>query len=60
VSTQIGVRIPDDLVAFVDYTVKAEGASGCAAIVTRALDRSRGGLQHPAGVIGSMPGGAVR
>jgi metal-responsive CopG/Arc/MetJ family transcriptional regulator len=40
-SIQIAVRVPDDLVAFVDETVKVEGASGRAAIVTRALERER-------------------
>lgn len=40
-STQITVRIPDDLARFVDETAKAEHASGRAAIITRALARER-------------------
>ena len=40
-STQITVRIPDDLARFVDETARAEGTSGRAAIVTRALALER-------------------
>jgi predicted transcriptional regulator len=40
-STQITVRIPDDLARFVDEAATAENASGRAAIVTRALARER-------------------
>ena len=36
-STQIAVRLPDDLVAYVDSLV-AEGAGSRAAVVTRALN----------------------
>ena len=36
-STQIAVRLPDDLVAYVDALVK-EGAGSRAAVVTRALN----------------------
>jgi hypothetical protein len=40
-STQIAVRRPDDLVRFLDETVRAERAAGRAAIVARALARER-------------------
>jgi Arc/MetJ-type ribon-helix-helix transcriptional regulator len=40
-STQIAVRLPDDLVAFVDGLVGAGDASSRAAVVSRALERER-------------------
>jgi Arc/MetJ-type ribon-helix-helix transcriptional regulator len=40
-STQIAVRLPDDLVAFVDGQVSSGSASSRAAVVARALDRER-------------------
>lgn len=40
-STQIAVRLPDDLVAFVDDEVRHGGASSRAAVVSRALERER-------------------
>jgi metal-responsive CopG/Arc/MetJ family transcriptional regulator len=40
-STQIAVRLPDDLVRFLDETVREEHAQGRAAIVARALARER-------------------
>lgn len=40
-STQIAVRLPDDLVAFVDSRVGAGLESSRAAVVTRALERER-------------------
>ena len=40
-SKQIAVRLPDDLVKFVDAMVGAGGARSRAAVVTRALERER-------------------
>lgn len=40
-STQIAVRLPDDLVVFVDDEVRRGGASSRAAVVSRALERER-------------------
>jgi Arc/MetJ-type ribon-helix-helix transcriptional regulator len=40
-STQIAVRLPDDLVAYVDEKVAAGDAPSRAAIVERALERER-------------------
>lgn len=40
-STQIAVRLPDDLVAFVDEVVGSGAERSRAAVVTRALERER-------------------
>jgi Arc/MetJ-type ribon-helix-helix transcriptional regulator len=40
-SKQIAVRLPDDLVAFIDGLVKSGEATSRAAAVTRALERER-------------------
>lgn len=40
-SKQIAVRLPEDLVAFVDETVRSGDAASRAAVVTRALQRER-------------------
>jgi Arc/MetJ-type ribon-helix-helix transcriptional regulator len=40
-SIQIAVRLPDDLVAFVDEVVDAGGGRSRAAVVTKALERER-------------------
>jgi Arc/MetJ-type ribon-helix-helix transcriptional regulator len=40
-STQIAVRLPDDIVAYVDEQVTAGVAPSRAAVVTRALARER-------------------
>ena len=40
-STQIAVRLPDDVVAFVDELVRAGQATSRAAVVTTALERER-------------------
>ncbi len=40
-STQIAVRLPDDLVAFVDDLVRHGDAPSRAAVVSRALERER-------------------
>lgn len=40
-STQIAVRLPDDLVAFVDDLVRHGDAASRAAVVSRALERER-------------------
>ena len=40
-TTQIAVRLPDDLVAFVDEQVRAGTEPSRAAFVARALDRER-------------------
>ncbi|MBA2349569.1 MAG: antitoxin [Solirubrobacterales bacterium] len=40
-SKQIAVRLPEELVEFVDATVSAGGARSRAAVVTRALERER-------------------
>lgn len=40
-STQITVRLPDDLVQFVDDEVKRGGPASRAAVVSRALERER-------------------
>ena len=40
-STQITVRIPDDLVAFMDEQVSAGSASSRATLVARAVERER-------------------
>ena len=41
VSTQIAVRLPDEIAAFVDAEVAAGRAPSRAAVVTRALERER-------------------
>lgn len=38
---QIAIRLPDDLVEFVDHLVEAGDARSRAAVVTRALERER-------------------
>jgi Arc/MetJ-type ribon-helix-helix transcriptional regulator len=40
-STQIAVRLPDEVVEFVDEIVKSGGGRSRAAVVTRALERER-------------------
>jgi Arc/MetJ-type ribon-helix-helix transcriptional regulator len=40
-SIQIAVRLPDELVAFVDEVVVSGGGSSRAAVVTKALERER-------------------
>ncbi len=40
-STQIAVRLPDELVDFVDEVVHAGAARSRAAVLTRALERER-------------------
>lgn len=40
-STQIAVRLPDDLVEFVDSLIADGDATSRAAVVTRALERER-------------------
>jgi Arc/MetJ-type ribon-helix-helix transcriptional regulator len=40
-SKQIAVRLPDDLVAFVDEVVESGSQRSRAAVVTRALERER-------------------
>jgi Arc/MetJ-type ribon-helix-helix transcriptional regulator len=40
-STQIAIRLPDDMVRFVDQLVKTGRDSSRAAVITRALDRER-------------------
>jgi Arc/MetJ-type ribon-helix-helix transcriptional regulator len=40
-SIQIAVRLPDDIVAFVDDQVNSGAASSRAAVVARALERER-------------------
>ena len=40
-SRQITVRLPDDIVEFIDRLVDGERASSRAAVVSRALDRER-------------------
>lgn len=40
-TVQIAVRLPDELVAFVDDEVSSGNASSRAAVVTRALERER-------------------
>lgn len=40
-TTQIAVRLPDDLVAFVDALVSHGDAASRAAVVSRALERER-------------------
>lgn len=40
-SKQIAVRLPDDLVAFVDDVVESGSERSRAAVVTRALERER-------------------
>jgi len=40
-STQIAVRLPDDLVAFVDDLISHGDATSRAAVVSRALERER-------------------
>jgi Arc/MetJ-type ribon-helix-helix transcriptional regulator len=41
VSTQIAVRLPDEIVEFVDLEVAAKRAPSRAAVVARALERER-------------------
>jgi Arc/MetJ-type ribon-helix-helix transcriptional regulator len=40
-STQIAVRLPDDIVAFLDRLVSEHRAASRAEIITRALERER-------------------
>jgi Arc/MetJ-type ribon-helix-helix transcriptional regulator len=40
-TTQIAVRLPDELVAFVDGQVQSGSATSRAAVVARALERER-------------------
>ena len=40
-TTQIAVRLPDDIVAFVDEQVSSGAATSRAAVVARALERER-------------------
>jgi Arc/MetJ-type ribon-helix-helix transcriptional regulator len=40
-STQIAVRLPDDIVAFIDDEVRGQHARSRAAVVVRALERDR-------------------
>lgn len=40
-STQIAVRLPDDMVRFVDQLVESGRGSSRAAVIARALDRER-------------------
>jgi Arc/MetJ-type ribon-helix-helix transcriptional regulator len=40
-STQIAIRLPDDMVAFIDDLVRSGDAGSRAAVVSRALDRER-------------------
>ena len=40
-STQIAVRLPDDIVAFIDDLVRRGSAASRAAVVSRALERER-------------------
>jgi Arc/MetJ-type ribon-helix-helix transcriptional regulator len=40
-TVQIAVRLPDDIVAFVDEQVSSGAAPSRAAVVTRALERDR-------------------
>jgi Arc/MetJ-type ribon-helix-helix transcriptional regulator len=40
-SKQVAVRLPDDLVGFVDEIIASGRASSRAAVVTRALERER-------------------
>jgi Arc/MetJ-type ribon-helix-helix transcriptional regulator len=40
-STQIAVRLPDDMVKFVDHLVQTGRASSRATVITRALERER-------------------
>ncbi len=40
-SRQIAVRLPDDLVAFIDHLVEDDQASSRAVVVARALERER-------------------
>jgi Arc/MetJ-type ribon-helix-helix transcriptional regulator len=40
-SIQVAVRLPDDMVRFVDQLVEAGRGSSRAAVITRALDRER-------------------
>jgi Arc/MetJ-type ribon-helix-helix transcriptional regulator len=40
-TTQIAVRLPDDMVKFVDHLVERGRGSSRAAVIARALDRER-------------------
>lgn len=40
-STQIAVRLPDDMVKFVDHLVETGRGSSRASVITRALERER-------------------
>jgi Arc/MetJ-type ribon-helix-helix transcriptional regulator len=40
-STQIAVRLPDDMVKFVDHLVETGRGSSRAMVITRALERER-------------------
>ncbi|MBS9534336.1 antitoxin [Mycobacterium sp. M1] len=40
-STQIAVRLPDDIVGFIDKEVRGQNARNRAAVVVRALERER-------------------
>jgi Arc/MetJ-type ribon-helix-helix transcriptional regulator len=55
-STQIAVRLPDDLVAFVDDLVSHGMAASRAAVVSRALERERRGkvAERDAAILASV------
>lgn len=53
-STQIAIRLPDDLVAFLDRSVAAGEAPSRAALVARAVEREmrRQAADHDAAILG--------
>lgn len=55
-TTQIAVRLPDEMVAFLDRTVAAGDAASRAAIVTQALEREmrRRAAERDAGVLSAL------
>jgi Arc/MetJ-type ribon-helix-helix transcriptional regulator len=58
VSIQIAVRLPDDLVAYIDEQVADGSAESRAAFVTRALERERRRLaaERDARIYAAQPG----
>jgi len=56
-TTQIAVRLPDDIVKYIDQEIASGGATSRAAVVLRALerDRRRQEAEHDARIYAAAP-----
>ena len=56
-SKQVTVRLPDELVAFMDERIKRGNAAGRAAVMASALERERRRLiaEHDAAILAALP-----